>query len=35
MNRRHLMTVTDGKDLYKVAPEQLPKAVAQDDGSVG
>ena len=29
MNRRHLMTVTDGKDLYKVAPEQLPKAVAQ------
>jgi hypothetical protein len=29
MNRRHLVTVTDGKELYKVSPEQLPKAVAR------
>jgi hypothetical protein len=29
MNRRPLITVTNGKDLYKIAPDQLPKAVAQ------
>ena len=29
MNRRHLLTVTDGQKLYKVAPEQLPKAIAR------
>jgi len=29
MRRRSLLTVSDGQELYKVAPEQLPKAIAR------
>ena len=29
MDGRHLITVTNGRELYKIAPEQLPQAVAR------
>ena len=29
MNERQFITVTNGEKLYKIAPEQLPQALAQ------